>query len=72
MESVRNIANLSVYEVTFVAIIMFGDKILSKKVIFGNIMDWVMLGLMVVKVIISMGRTELVSIVAMIGIILVF
>ena len=72
LESVRNIANLSVYEVTFVATIMFGDKILSKKVIFGNIMDWVMLGLMVVKVIISMGRTELVSIVAMIGIILVF
>lgn len=72
LESIRNIANLSVYEVAFIATIMFGDKILSKKIIFGNVIDWLVLGLMVVKIIISMGRTELVSIVAMIGIILVF
>lgn len=72
LESIRNIANLSVHEVAFIAAIMFGDKILSKKIIFGNVIDWLVLGLMVVKIIISMGRTELVSIVAMIGIILVF
>lgn len=70
LESVRNIANRCVYEVTFITAIMFGDKILSRKIVFGKITDWVLLGVMIAKVVISMGRTEWISMIMMIGVML--
>ena len=71
LDSVRSIGNLNVYEVAMIVSIMIADKILLKKVIFSKTKDWLAIFIMLIKIIISMGRTEMVSMVIMVGIIFV-
>lgn len=60
MGLLRTIMGQQVYETTFIFAIMLSEKIIGKKVIFSNITDWLMIFLMLLKSIISLGRTELI------------
>ena len=72
MHSIREISSREVYEVAFILCILLADKLVMNRVIFTNTIDWVAAALMLLNVILSMGRAQIVSMFAMIVAMLIF
>lgn len=72
MHSIREISSREVYEVAFILCILLADKLVMNRVIFTNTIDWVAAVLMLLNVILSMGRAQIVSMFAMIVAMLIF
>lgn len=72
MHSIREISSREVYEVAFILCILLADKLVMNRVIFTNTIDWVAAALMLLNVILSMGRAQIVSMFAMIVAMLTF
>lgn len=70
MGLMRTIMGKQVYETTLIFAIMFSEKIVSKKIIFSKVMDWIILVTMMLKGITSMGRTELIVTITLVAVIL--
>lgn len=72
MHSIREISSREVYEVAFILCILLADKLVMNRVIFTNTIDWIAAALMLLNVILSMGRAQIVSMFAMIVAMLTF
>lgn len=71
LNSIRDLASNNTHEVSYIVAILLSDKIISKKIIFSKAQDWIFVGLMLLKILISMGRTELISTIGMVSLIVV-
>lgn len=71
LESIRGIMGLSVYEVVMIVGVMFAEKIICRKIIFSSVKDWIMIFMMILKCILSSGRTELIELIIMIVMVLI-
>ena len=72
MHSIREISSREVYEVAFILCILLADKLVMNRVIFTNTIDWVAAALMILNDILSMGREQIESMIAMIVAMLTF
>lgn len=66
----RNIMGNQVYETTLIFAIMLSEKVIGKKIIFSRMTDMIILVMLMLKGIVSLGRTELIVTFLMIAVIL--
>lgn len=72
MHSIREVSSREVYEVAFILCILLADILIMNRVVFSKVMDWVAVAIMLLNVVLSMGRAQIVSMFVMMVTMLAF